>query len=167
VPLPGGLIEDDRMAVRGPVATPSGFLLFIREKDRREEALWRSDDGMDWERVPLTEGWSLRRSWVVAQPWPWRSLVVDARTFPGYMVQPSLLLTSDGGLTWCRADSPGADFKATDAAAGPDGSLIMVGGGVALEWNAWVIHSMHEPVGAGDGEAFPCEHLPAEIIDAT
>jgi hypothetical protein len=166
VDLPGGLSEDQKLRIRGPVATPSGFLLFTGERDRPSEMLWRSDNGQDWELVPLSEGWSLSRSWVVAQPWPWQSLVIGARRFPAYLRQASLLLTTDGGLTWCRSDSPGAAFTATDAAAGPNGSLLMVGG-AAPDRNAWLVRWMHESVGTGEEEGFPCDPLPAsEIIES-
>jgi hypothetical protein len=165
VALPGGLSEDERIRLHGPVSTPSGFLLFVGEEVGLGETLWRSDTGLDWERVPLPEDWSLSRSWVIAQPWPRESVVISARAFPGYLAMPWLLLTSDGGLTWCRSDGPRVvPFTASDAAAGPDGSLLMVGSSTALDPSVWTVRWMPDSVVAKDGEAFRCEPLPASHI---
>ena len=165
IALPGGLSEDAGIRVRGPVATPTGFLLFIGERDRLGETLWRSDDGLDWDRVPMPKDWSLSRSWVIAQPWPWRSLVIEARAFPGSTRQPSLLLTSDGGQSWCRSDGPRvAPLTTSDIVAGLEQDLVMVGGGMGLESSAWSIRWTDGAIGAADGEPFPCTALPISDV---
>jgi len=161
VDLPGDMAEDARISVLGPMATPRGFLLAIREQEHIIDTLWHSADGLAWEVVPMPQDWSLDRSWILAQPWPWRSLIHGARSLKGMTGQPSLLLTADGGLTWCRSDGPRKPGSyAFGAAMGPEGRLVLAGGRKFGKSGAWLV----EPGTALDPEAngmmVPCEPAP-------
>lgn len=162
--LPGGLSENERMHVDGPVATPRGFLLATREEDRIVDRLWHSADGLEWLEVPMPDDWLLERSWILVQPWPLRSLLLAARALPGQLQQPSLLLTADGGLTWCISDGPREPtFFAFDAAAGPDGQVVMVGAHRIEDSGAWVVRPTMPIDATTERFAFPCQ--PTSLTD--
>ena len=142
------------------VATADGFLAVGTSAAADpgaglDGAVWRSDDGTEWERVDTTDaalgGLGDQRLLGV-------TTVAGGFVAVGADGDGAGVWTSEDGRTWGSAqadpaafDGPGADV-AVAVAVGPDGSLVAVGesGGDAAVWRADGPGATWERAGSGD-----------------